>query len=217
MSMKWFIIKWGCLLATLFSTVHASASEPVKTRGEEKEQQYIGFWNGLIPKYVKVQYAGSMGLVSVGPGWEYGKRKNWETDLFLGFLPAYQDARAKMTFTLKQNYIPWNFRIKESRWSVEPLACGMYVNSMLDKRFWGTEPEKYPNNYYKFSTKIRFHIYAGQRISFDFDKRQALRKSITAFYEISSCDLYIISAATNKYLSPKDYLSLSFGIKVQLL
>ena len=42
-------------------------------------------------------------------------------------------------------------------------------------------------------------------------------KEITFFYEISTCDLYVVSAFTNKYLKPKDYLSLSFGIKLQLL
>ena len=40
---------------------------------------------------------------------------------------------------------------------------------------------------------------------------------ILTFYEISTCDLYIVSAFTNKYLKPKDYLSLSFGVKLQLL
>lgn len=44
-----------------------------------------------------------------------------------------------------------------------------------------------------------------------------MAKQISLFYEISTCDLYVISAFTNKYLKPKDYLSLSFGIKMQLI
>lgn len=36
------------------------------------------------------------------------------------------------------------------------------------------------------------------------------------FYEISSCELYIISKATNSSLKMKDILRISFGVKVQL-
>lgn len=36
-------------------------------------------------------------------------------------------------------------------------------------------------------------------------------------YEISTCDMLLISRATNRYLKPKDYLSLSFGLKIQFL
>jgi hypothetical protein len=44
-----------------------------------------------------------------------------------------------------------------------------------------------------------------------------LAKQVSLFYELSTCDLYLVSAATNSYLKPKDYLSLSFGLKLQLL
>jgi hypothetical protein len=39
---------------------------------------------------------------------------------------------------------------------------------------------------------------------------------VTAFYELSSCDLYVVSAVTNRYLKPTDYLRLSFGLKFQI-
>ncbi|MCI7706670.1 MAG: hypothetical protein SPF43_05780 [Bacteroidales bacterium] len=35
--------------------------------------------------------------------------------------------------------------------------------------------------------------------------------------EPTTCDMLLISRATNRYLKPKDYLSLSFGLKIQFL
>lgn len=124
--------------------------------------------------------------------------------------------KSKITFTLKQNFIPWSKRLNKN-FSLEPLATGLYVNTIFDGEFWVNEPDKYPNGYYSFSTKMRFNIYIGQRITFHIpSEKRFFTKSITAFYEISSNDLYIASAFTNSYLKPTDYLRLSFGLKMQL-
>ena len=48
------------------------------------------------------------------------------------------------------------------------------------------------------------------------EKYRKFSKSITAFYEISTCDLYVVSAFNNSYLKPDDYLRLSFGLKFQI-
>ena len=74
-----------------------------------------------------------------------------------------------------------------------------------------------PVAYYGFSTRIRTHIFLGQRVRFDVpEKYRKFSKSITAFYEISTCDLYVVSAFNNSYLKPDDYLRLSFGLKFQI-
>ncbi|KAB5317756.1 hypothetical protein F9940_20210, partial [Bacteroides stercoris] len=94
----------------------------------------------------------------------------------------------------------------------------MYFNTVFGDEFWVNEPDRYPKGYYGFSSKVRIHAFLGQRITYDIDpRRRFTAKAITLFYEISTCDLYIVSAFTNKYLKPKDYLSLSFGVKLQLL
>lgn len=181
-------------------------------------RRYRKGWAGLIPTHLKLQYAGNMGLISVGTGWDYGNRNQWETDVLMGFLPKYQSSENKLTFTLKQNYIPWSVQIKESDFSLEPLTCGLYLNTVLGDEFWVSEPSRYPKGYYGFSSKVRIHLFLGQRLTFDVPQRKRFfAKAVTLFYEVSTCDLYVVSAFTNKYLKPKDYLSLSFGLKMQLL
>lgn len=188
------------------------------SRYDRRVHRYRRHWNALIPTHLKLQFAGNMGLLSVGTGWDYGKHNQWETDILLGFLPKYRSSENKITLTVKQNYMPWSLQIKESRFSVEPLSCGMYLNTVFGDDFWVREPSRYPKGYYGFSSKVRIHAFLGQRITYDIDpRRRFTAKSITFFYEISTCDLYIVSAFTNKYLKPKDYLSLSFGVKLQML
>ena len=187
-------------------------SEPFETG----IQAYHERWNNLIPRYTKMQYAGSMGLVSVGVGWVHGKKEHWETDLIVGYIPKYTTDRAKACITIKENYIPWKLQTKNQNLYIDPFHCGLYFNTILDKEFWGKESSEDSNSIYNYSTKVRLNIYIGQRITYKInpDKRQHL-KSVSAFYEISSNDLYIISAFDNKYLRPTDYLHLSFGFKMQ--
>jgi len=183
---------------------------------ERRVEKYRSQWDKLIPTHQKIQYAGGMGLISLGVGWDYGKNDQWETDVFLGFLPKYSTKENKITFTVKQNFIPWDNRINKL-FSYEPLACGLYINTIFNGDFWVSEPDKYPNGYYSFSTKMRFNIFLGQRITLHLppDKR-FFSRSVTAFYEISSNDLYLVSAFGNSSLKPTDYLRLSFGLKFQL-
>ena len=75
---------------------------------DKRVHRYRSAWEALIPTHTKIQYAGGMGLLSWGIGWDYGKRGQWETDLLLGFIPRYSSRHFKMTMTLKQNFIPWS-------------------------------------------------------------------------------------------------------------
>ena len=186
-------------------------------RYDRRIHRYRRRWEAFIPTHTKMQFAGNMGLLSFGTGWDYGKRNQWETDVFLGFLPKYQSKRPKMTFTVKQNYMPWSFDLGR-QFSAEPLACGIYLNTVFGDEFWVNEPDRYPQGYYGFSSKVRIHVFVGQRITYDIDpNRRYSAKAITLFYELSTSDLYVVSAFTNRYLKPKDYLCLSFGVKLQLL
>lgn len=138
-----------------------------------------------------------------------------ETDLLLGFIPRYSSKHFKMTMTLKQNYIPWSIWLGKD-FSLEPLTTGIYFNTVFSDDFWTSEPERYPVDT-TVSTRIRTHIFLGQRVRFDVpEKYRKFSKSITAFYEISTCDLYVVSAFNNSYLKPDDYLRLSFGLKFQI-
>ena len=200
----------------VLSSGSLSAKESDKQGPYERRKEFhLALWESLVPRYSKIQFAGSMGMISVGGGWNY-YRNHWETDVLFGLVPRNADRHAMLTMTLKQNYIPTHIPIGKYV-DFEPFSCGLYINTLFDNDFWVKNPDRYPKGYYWFSTRIRTHVFLGERITLKLDPKKFHSKSITFFYEISSCDLYLINAFTNSYLKPKDYLSLSFGLKMQIL
>jgi len=214
-----------CLLLKTLSVFGQEVPDTPQTFYDKRVDRYTSLWNVLIPRYSKIQFAGSMGMFSFGGGWNYGKT-HWETDLLFGFVPkqttnvhddlSLRELKTMPTITLKQNYIPWSIPLSENI-IFEPLTCGLYFNTLLNGKFWTKQPAKYPDGYYFFSTRIRTLICAGERITFKLNHKYKHNKSITLFYEVSSCDIYMLCAVQNKVLKPKDYLSLSLGVKLQIL
>ena len=188
------------------------------SRYERRVEREKHIWSALIPRQGVVQTAGNMGLVSVGVGWNYGHRDRWETDLLLGFIPKYDSSRPKATLTLKENFLPWRLSVGGRGWNVEPLACGLYVNTVFGHEFWQKQPSRYPKGYYKMlSTKFRANLFLGQRVTYEIPaRRRSFVRSLTAFYEVSTCDLYIRLMFQDRSVRLSDVRGLSLGLKMQL-
>lgn len=219
------------IIATLLYTVGTSfmmASESndsimvsdttiIRSHYDRRIHRYRTHWNSLIPTQHVIQFAGNMGFASIGIGWEYGKHQQWETHLLVGYIPKYDSKCAKMTITLKQNYTPWSVYMKNG-WSFEPLECGLYFNSVIGSDFWSKQPAKYSSGYYPFSTRFRPNIFVGQRFTKEVphNKRRYI-KSVTAFYEFSTCDIYFMPLIRNGTVEFWDMFGLSLGLKFQVL
>lgn len=170
-------------------------------------------WERIIPTHLKAQYAGSMGLLSVGFGWDYGKKCRWESDVMVGYVPKYSSDSGHATLTLKQNYIPWSIYPTDS-FSIEPFYTGIYLNTIFGEEFWGRQPDRYPKGYYWFSTKLRIHLFWGSSLTLH--TPHCRLKGVKLFFEVNTCDLYIVRRVGNRYLRPSDIIGLSCGIKFQL-
>lgn len=180
-----------------------------------KEKAYRR-WMRLIPNQATLQYAGSIGMLSAGFGWHYGRGEHWETDILIGFLPRYHSEAAHATYTIKECYVPWHCHLS-SRWTLEPLTAGLFFNTISGPDFWRRQPDKYPKHYYGFSTKVRSNIFLGQRIRYRIPSRHRfLHSAVSAYYELSSCDLYIVSKAVNKSYPWRETLSLAFGLRWEM-
>lgn len=185
---------------------------------DKRVHRYRKRWEALIPTQSVVQFAGNMGFLSFGVGWSYGKRNQWETNQLIGFIPKFKSSRAKVTMTIKENYIPWSIYVGKGV-QIEPLRTGLYLNAVFGSEFWNEQPSRYPNDYYEFlSTKFRLNIFAGQGVT-KIVPMNHLRfvKSVTAFYELGTCDLYIRAKYQDHSVKFWDLMGLSLGLKFQLL
>lgn len=179
------------------------------------------FLKKITPSYAKAQYAGGMGMFSLGMGWEYAK-KRLESDLIMGIAPSSYnfsgyDGKLLYVLTLKQNYYPWKLRFKDNI-LFEPLTTSAYATILMnkDEELWILPPsQRYGSGYYWHSSRIRFHVSVGERISFKL-KKSKVAKTISLFYEIGTCDLYIIDAINGNEYEFYDLLAASLGIRFSI-
>ena len=179
-------------------------------------------WASLIPTHFVIQNAGNMGILSAGIGWSYGKHRQFETDLLLGYIPKHDSSRGKLTTTLKGNYIPWRVCLNpnddvnvKGHWNFEPLTASLYINTVYGSEFWKSQPGRYPDKYYEFlSTKFRLNLAFGERLTFFIPKaKQKRHNRMSLFYEIGTSDLYIRSLFQGQDVSIGDIIGLSIGLK----
>ena len=84
---KLLIFSVFLLLSVIGMADSIYTSEPEFSAYDKRIHRYRKHWAALIPTQFVIQNAGNMGLVSVGSGWNYGKRNQWETQFLIGFVP----------------------------------------------------------------------------------------------------------------------------------
>lgn len=170
-------------------------------------------WIKLLPNIYTLQYAGDVGMFSLGVGWDYGRDDRWETHLQLGFTPKRYKYHTYWTLTLREIYNPWTLKAN-STWRFKPLSVNLAINSILHHDFWAQQPDRYPKGYYGFSSRIRFHLGLGQRITVTIpENRRRFSSALSLYYEVSTCDLYVRQKILNKSIPIKDIIALGVGLQ----
>lgn len=72
-----------------------SSEEDSLTRYDRRILRYRKHWDVLMPTQSVIQTCGNMGIISLGIGWDYGKRSQWETHLLFGIVPKYDSDEVK--------------------------------------------------------------------------------------------------------------------------
>lgn len=180
-------------------------------RYEQRLAKRDAVWNSMIPNLYTLQYAGGIGTLSFGIGWDYGKNNQWETHFMAGFVRKMYDLPSYATITLRETFIPWRMQLSPM-WSIRPLSVSLSVNSILNGDFWVSEPDRYPSGYYGFSSKVRFHLGLGQRVCFTIPKQKRFAaREISLYYEISTCDLYVRQKFMGTDIPLKDIIIIGIG------
>lgn len=181
---------------------------------DERVENARNKWMRMIPNLFLTQFAGNIGFLSFGIGWDSGKNEQWESHAMLGFIPHFAMNDDMMTFTIRECFVPWQLGVNGIV-SVSPLVASMSVNTVFNNEFWFTENERYPGDYYRFSSKLRTQIGLGGRINLHFTNYQRKETDrLSLYYEVSTYDLAIISYVPNRRtLHLRDILALGIGLQ----
>ncbi len=201
-------------LLTVVVVCLVAMSAQALERDSVSHRKYIKLF---LPNQIVLQTAGNMGVIEGGPSWSYGKNKQWESQFLIGFVPKFHSDVARATFTIKQNFQPWQLSLGKG-FTFAPLRTGVYVTAITGEQFWNKQAGRYPANYYEnFSSKIRFSIFVGESFTYRIPRNEhKLIKSITGFYELSTCDWYIRDIVVYNGISLGDIIGLSLGVNINL-
>ncbi|MGK7392075.1 MAG: hypothetical protein ACNS60_17110 [Candidatus Cyclobacteriaceae bacterium M2_1C_046] len=164
------------------------------------------------PDHAKIQFAGNIGFLSAGVGYEIAQEKG-EVDLMVGYLPESIGGVDIITANLKAGYYPWKINFSEN-YTYEPVYGGIYLSYSFGSEYYLTLPEHYPEGYYWWPTALRGGLYIGGRLSKDVALGEIDRLGL--YYELGTYDLKLISVLQNlEYFSITDALDLAIGVRVK--
>jgi hypothetical protein len=166
------------------------------------------------PDHIKVQYAGGVGFISIGAGYNT-KNQKLEGDLYYGYLPESIGGVSIHSISGKVTWIPIH-SVSIKKYQAEPLMTGLIVNYSFGKQYFSFDPPYYPYRYYSFPTAIHSALFLGSRIGYNFPT-QSYVKRISVYYEILSFDREIISFVSNtKSLKITEIVILALGVKINI-
>ena len=159
--------------------------------------------------YVKTQYAGNMGFISVGIG-SYFFNNKISADVNYGLLSRYINGVRVHSFSIKPAY---NF--KEFHYGLFTTRCyaGLNVVYSIGRNIYPRAPDHYPRNYYP-ENAFHFNPFIGLNQGMSINSRKIRKLSLYA--EFGTVDYEVWYALKNKEIAVYDILNLCFGVIFQL-
>lgn len=158
------------LLLILVVSIRSMAQDSLKVKAKKN----------LLPHYAIFQFAGNMGLASLGTGYLFNKRR-MGLGLQVGYLPESIGGAKMTTLTLKYIYSPWE--INHHNFYIVPIDIGINLTntySDLIERKWASH---YPRGYYPIIPSLNFGFFVGSSIYYKVNKKKESKSRFGLFYE----------------------------------
>lgn len=168
-----------------------------------------GVW--FVPDAAVVQYAGNMGMLAVGPSYEFANRKIM-IDLLYGYVPKFEGTESGHLITAKSTYRPFELQIGNA-YTVTPFQVGLGVSYHFGDQYSFGWQEPIPKGYYWWSTSMRVLGFAGTSLSRKVD--DSFIKDVGAYAELGTYDLVVTAWYKDEKLGMRDILSASLGVRVR--
>lgn len=178
-----------------------------------KAQEKTGLQR-IIPHHLKGQYAGGIGLVSVGAGYRLANNK-LETDLHFGWVPERFAGENLEILTAKLTWIPVRKVNISDRIFTYPFTTGLHANYTHSDNLILDLSTKYPKGYYGWTTAVHAGIFIGAKAGIT--PRNGSEERVMFYTELGMNEIEMISYAINlKALRPWDVLNIALGLQVIL-
>jgi hypothetical protein len=160
------------------------------------------------PDYVKAQFAGNIGLFSVGAGYQLFDEVLY-SELLYGFVPKSASKADNIhLITIKNTFPIYRKKISENL-TITPIA-GITTTLDIGTNSFTTLPSKYPDGYY-LPTAVHFTLFGGALIHKDF-KKPKIFKGVDFYIEFGTVETYLWYALTLDEVDLLDVFSADIGV-----
>jgi len=162
--------------------------------------------DSLIPDYLKIQYAGNIGFISLGTGYSFFKDRI-NMDVFYGYVPSRIGGKDIHMITQKNTLSPIKLKLGET-YTLFPLTAGFLVNFALGDNYVLKWPSHYPRGYYKPTA-----CYTGEFLGMRLKKKESYGpiEEWEVYIEVGTITPYLQACIDNDYIKVKDIISLAVG------
>lgn len=188
------------LAGILFSTAAASAQNR--------------FLSVIRPDVVGIQYAGSIGYLSLSAGYNLLEEKT-NLNFNYGYVPESQGGELHIA-AVKFEYKPFSIRIKDN-FILHPINPSVFVSYTFGKNLdFNFDREQYVKGYYFWSEAVREHLgFSTELKLINLERRNKLARSISFYGEVNTNDLYLISWFENRTSIPfQEIFKVGYGVRM---
>lgn len=170
------------------------------------------FWSKLKPDQANLQYAGSIGFVSMGAGYDLFHEKA-ELSFHLGYVP--ESLGGELTIVaIKFHYKPFTIKAGD-KFIIQPFNPVFFPSYTLGQNFdFKFEKPQYRKGYYFWSSALRLHLGASADVKILTSPNSKI-KWIGLYAETNTNDLYLLSWFKNRTSTPfYKIFKLGYGVKM---
>lgn len=173
-------------------------------------QMHNGKWNWLLPDYVKLQYAGGIGFLSVGVGYTFGDHRI-DATFFYGFVP--KPLSVDELHSLSVQFTAKLIRIHISgKYQFLPLNIGWFLHHTFGSEYWINLPSHYPDEYYWWSPGRNAGVFLGSEIKTKWLASKIPASGLAFYARLGTRGLYVASKVGNSSVRFNEIIELGFGI-----
>jgi hypothetical protein len=166
-----------------------------------------------VPHYVPLQFAGNIGFLSTGLGYETNSG-NYHLNLLYGYVPASVGQHYVHMITAK-NIFPLRHLPLSDHQSLAPyLGLGLMVEVGGNAFF--TLPSHYPDGYYDFPKNLHVTGFAGVRLRHLFRHNITFLRGMDIYAEAGTIDVYVWYRTISDEIKFNQMFSLALGLNFLL-
>ncbi|HON18843.1 MAG TPA: hypothetical protein PK990_06710 [Salinivirgaceae bacterium] len=167
----------------------------------------------IVPDFFHLQFAGDIGMISAGAGYQTSSKKT-HVSFLMGFVPkTYIDFENNLvTLNIAATYQPLMLYFRDVKMAFKPLILGSGISVSLGETYQRYNTPNYPKGYYWWPTNSRIIVTVGQSISV-FQPSRTISQ-IDLYSQLATNDLALYSYSVNTIVKMRHIFHFSFGAKI---